>query len=74
MVNFPVSRLDDNLAQQILQITFGFSRSPTPMQNLLGNISGLYLIAVAKVVDEIPWVELWKQADCSKTYKLDKDY
>ena len=45
------------------------------MQNLLGNISGFYLIPVAKVVaEEIPWAELWKQADCSKTYKLDKDY
>ena len=45
------------------------------MQNVLGNISGLYLLLVAKVVaEEILEAELWKQAACSKTYKLDKDY
>ena len=74
MVNFPVPRLD-NLGRQMLQITLLPVYCLPPMQNLLGNISGVYLIAVAKVVTEdIPQVELWKQADCSKTYKLDKDY
>ena len=48
MVNFPASKLD-NLARQMLQITLVSVDRLPPMQNLLGNISGLYLIPVTKV-------------------------
>ena len=59
----------------MLQITFGLIRSPTSDAKSTWYISGLYLLPVAKVfAEEIPWAELWKQADCNKTYKLDKDY